>query len=674
MEKDKLEQHRLAALDLYRNSIEVIQIQPNNTLNSLYINIKNNEFKVAVVGKVKAGKSTFINALLGETLMPSDIREATCAIVEIVMSDIKHITACFLDGHEEKIHDDLTTPDVDEAHEFLKKVAAVQDKYRDLPIAKLNDLLEKHYDKTNKEAVFEEEDIDKWIDEEHPENIHNVPPEEFNRKIKVYLTEHKTGKDIPLKITVGFPHNLKFDQLRLIDTPGIGTTSGLGKKTKEYVEQVDAVIYLHKDSPTEESLQNAWNNVISERAKKNTFLVLTHRGSKTAEENDALHKETQRTFSQIANDRVFTVDSLTALALNTFYGKSFEEIEAICEDNAAYELLCSRALRKSKGNIDELLTILEQQSNMTELHTALKDFSEKALSIQLHDFVMEMKSVLEVEENDRLEELNAYKEKLQDPQSFARAIELQKIEMDKLKDELNSKTASIRDEYSLSVIASDKATKFSKIYKDFELEVNGKEFKDSDTRLSVESYMEKIYLDLVDKIEKFIEGLKKEVMQRINDQAANLDGEFNITIPKVVLSGIWEESFNKAKKTKSVEINREGFFGWVRDRFGKKTKEISYFHKETFIAESKQKLLTSLTTSKIELLKNTDAMVSNALKQYISMMKKKLEDRELFLDNTLKEQSTNEELEKNINALQKACVELKVKLQVCDTLSGELSC
>ena len=31
---------------------------------------------------------------------------------------------------------------------------------------------------------------------------------------------------------------IKFDQLRIIDTPGIGTTSGLGEKTKEYIEQV----------------------------------------------------------------------------------------------------------------------------------------------------------------------------------------------------------------------------------------------------------------------------------------------------------------------------------------------------------------------------------------------------------------------------------------------------
>lgn len=225
MEKGKLEQHRLAALDLYRNLIEVAQTKPSSTLNSLHTNIKNNEFKVAVVGKVKAGKSTFINALLGEPLMPSDIREATCAIVEIVMSDTKHIATRFLDGHEEKVHDDLTTPNVDEAHEFLKKVASVQEKYRDLPIAKLNDLLEKHYDKTRKEAVFEEGDVEKWIAEENPENIHNVQPDEFNRKIKEYLTEHKSGKDIPLSITVGFPHNLKFDQLRIVDTPGMcGTT------------------------------------------------------------------------------------------------------------------------------------------------------------------------------------------------------------------------------------------------------------------------------------------------------------------------------------------------------------------------------------------------------------------------------------------------------------------
>ena len=41
-------------------------------------------FVLVVVGEVKAGKSTFINALLGERILPTDILQSSSAVIEII--------------------------------------------------------------------------------------------------------------------------------------------------------------------------------------------------------------------------------------------------------------------------------------------------------------------------------------------------------------------------------------------------------------------------------------------------------------------------------------------------------------------------------------------------------------------------------------------------------------
>ena len=66
---------------------------------------------------MKAGKSTFINALIGERILPTDILQSSRAVVEIFKSDRKHVKICFADGHSETVHDDPSTPDLDEAFE-----------------------------------------------------------------------------------------------------------------------------------------------------------------------------------------------------------------------------------------------------------------------------------------------------------------------------------------------------------------------------------------------------------------------------------------------------------------------------------------------------------------------------------------------------------------------------
>jgi predicted GTPase len=60
-------------------------------------------FEVAVVGEFKRGKSTIINAILGEDVLPSDVLPATAALNRITYSSDPHVSVEFKDGSQIRV-------------------------------------------------------------------------------------------------------------------------------------------------------------------------------------------------------------------------------------------------------------------------------------------------------------------------------------------------------------------------------------------------------------------------------------------------------------------------------------------------------------------------------------------------------------------------------------------
>lgn len=75
---------------------------------SLCVKLEADVFSLVVVGQFKRGKTTFINALLGEDLLPTAVVPLTSIITILEYGDKLQITALFKDGSEKKIiHKDL---------------------------------------------------------------------------------------------------------------------------------------------------------------------------------------------------------------------------------------------------------------------------------------------------------------------------------------------------------------------------------------------------------------------------------------------------------------------------------------------------------------------------------------------------------------------------------------
>lgn len=66
-------------------------------------------YLLAVVGEAKAGKSTLINALLREPVLPTGVLQSSNAVVKILKADDKYVKVEYADGHSSTVKDDPST-------------------------------------------------------------------------------------------------------------------------------------------------------------------------------------------------------------------------------------------------------------------------------------------------------------------------------------------------------------------------------------------------------------------------------------------------------------------------------------------------------------------------------------------------------------------------------------
>lgn len=86
-----------------------------NALNELTSDIQEDFFTIVVLGEFKRGKSTLVNALLGEKILPTDVLPETATINAIMHSETPTLSVVMRDGNEE--HGEVSG-------RFLKKFSA----------------------------------------------------------------------------------------------------------------------------------------------------------------------------------------------------------------------------------------------------------------------------------------------------------------------------------------------------------------------------------------------------------------------------------------------------------------------------------------------------------------------------------------------------------------------
>ena len=78
--------------------------------------VANEHFEVAIVGEFKRGKSTLINALLGEEVLPADVLPATATLNRVTYSDNPYVEVEYKNGASERV-------DIDKLADYVTKLS-----------------------------------------------------------------------------------------------------------------------------------------------------------------------------------------------------------------------------------------------------------------------------------------------------------------------------------------------------------------------------------------------------------------------------------------------------------------------------------------------------------------------------------------------------------------------
>ncbi|MDJ0733337.1 MAG: dynamin family protein [Nostocaceae cyanobacterium] len=101
---NKLTNNLLVDLKRLRSFSEKLNLEKSiASIDDVLKKIENKTFWVAVVGEFKRGKSTFINALLGEEILPSDIDPCSATLNRVTYSINSFVEVEFKDGRKENV-------------------------------------------------------------------------------------------------------------------------------------------------------------------------------------------------------------------------------------------------------------------------------------------------------------------------------------------------------------------------------------------------------------------------------------------------------------------------------------------------------------------------------------------------------------------------------------------
>ncbi len=660
------EGYRKAALDLYNILENEESERISNTLKTRKTQLEEGKFLLAVIGEAKAGKSTFLNALLKDDVLPSDVLQSTSAVIEIVKSKTKSIKVFYANGLTETVEEGISA--------FLKKIGSVQDDFRDLPIVQLNSFLKKHAE-NNSTVSWTSQDLEKLCDDVY--NSHNVERDKFRIKVEQYLDQHKT-LNIPDKIQIGFPLNFEFDGFTLVDTPGVNAVGGIEDVTKNFLGNANAIIYVHKIKPIEsKSLHSFLTNYLPEHLKSHLILVLSHIKDETSDDVTKLVEEANKIYCGLSSNNIVPVDSLTELNRGIISQMTFAEIDRLADSDEKFEKMISTHLRKSKGDKDKLLELMEVQSKFDVLRARINRFSKDAATIQIKDVVDRIKGVCEEIDDELSAKIIACESSVEKPQTFSENIAKTKDEMESLKAELRGTIAIWKDTFNLTSKANKYWNECNKLIQGFEAQINGKEFDSSDTLNTRKSFIEKIYVDYAKELDYLAVKIHTDLISAVTSKISEYDEKYTISVPKVDLIGIWDVAQNTSTKDEQRVFNKPGFWNAVGryipfTDIGKENKTVRKLDIEKFWEKSKSEINIELRKQKEDIAQQLADLVGDFCAKYDERVQEELNIRKDYLDQLNVKRELNESIEQELLDLKTKKVSISEIIGQCKKQIGQL--
>ncbi len=358
-------------------------------------------FTLAVVGKMSAGKSTFINAFLGnKNILPTGHFQTTCVLTKIEYAEDESIEIIYGDGHKECIKGDISGK--------LGKLVAIEDKYSSLPVNDINKLIVKGWSK----AKICNPKIIKGMEETSCRAIDK-------KVLEQYIDSHPKSK-VAKEVTIQYPLQEDCKGWRIVDTPGVEAVGGIDIETINFLtakgknggNNVDAIIFLHKgtDNIEDKSINDFVKNIfktLSDDAKKRIFFVVTNAADETFQNNEEEYmRKAKALFVDpygIKNDRLIAVDSLMEI-LYRYVTTEHKDVVSLLKSKTAPDSswneqvwrICRSLLRDIEDTLEDadknvnnenLTAMIQDWSSFAKLRTVLNEFVKTEKTNAYYDFL-----------------------------------------------------------------------------------------------------------------------------------------------------------------------------------------------------------------------------------------------------------------------------------------------
>jgi hypothetical protein len=591
-------------------------------------NIRNDKFNLLVAGEAKSGKSTFINAYLGEEILPMDELQCTSALIEINYGEEKTLIATYADNSQDYIKGEQNIRD------FLQTHAAIQDEYRNIPVAAINNqILVKCRGEPNESEVETLVNAEKQAGQ----NL-----DEYKKFVWKYINEKKDSwEKIVTKIALTYPLSEDIKDVTIIDSPGVNALGLVGNATKEFIAKADALIFtkpLTGSAVDSESFYRFLSTKTEHNSKGELFLILTRKADVATKEGVGnLYKEVVKKYgSKVTDDHILAVDSKMELCSHLCKKKTEDEILDFLRTKG-YKTEKGLLLDEADRNKADFLRILAEESGFYELKNMLDKFGRSAKNQQLLGFLKLIGKVYTVLSSKLQEDFDSLKG-AKNPHELHLLIEKKKEEIDKIQDKIGDDLEKISNEYT------DSETGRIKQWLNDEFEKFIKTIYESKT---LDEVKKKVF-EGQGILNTFREDLHKQIISECDEKLVKLaDGttlSFESLAP-IFTAEDYENIKTETEKNARVEgdynfLQRAWF--WIKERFGVWTDTTEYSSNE-HLKEVCKALKTEIKSQQEPQRKTFITDCNKLIDAYSSELNKNAEQRQKEYDDLCKEVQTAEE-------------------------------
>ena len=652
IQKNNYEEKKKKVLDLNGKFQEIIekndvkekvrQIQkPISGLNNQIENIKKDKFVLMIAGEAKSGKSTFINAYLGEDILPMDVKQCTSSIIKIKYGEEFSLMAEYAGDRKEQIKGK------ENIAKFLKDNAALNDDYRDIPVPTINnEILVKYKGKISERVI---EDLIEGVKED---NIYNLPEKEYNLKIRKYIEENKNKwQNIITKMVISYPFKIEsLKNIEMIDSPGVNAAGHVGDVSENYIETANAIMFLK--SITGQALEStSFKKFLDkgsvERNKGTLFLILTRAVNVNGKDLEILKKEAKRIYgSKIREEQIVAIDSKVQMFVNKISEYStYDDIEEYLDELEKTNQLedFMKPPRRMRGEKSSYIEYLTEKSRFKDINEAIEKFARKSQYYALNEAVNNISNICEKIKASMSDNIERYESKItKDSTEFAKEINEIRKKIDEINIKINKKSDEIIHKYmnSKGIIEKKAEEKISELEK----EIKSLDAENGDSI----NELEKISFRKIEEQKEFQKVIKEEIVKECNETLILLSDGSKISY-QVLEPNFTEEDFKNMKDETEKEANEEK--SYETGVTFKKTHFYSEYSRNKHFEVLKNNILDRIKKIQGEVVNNLIDFVCNISAKYTEELIKNANEEKQKLNELLEEKAKTEEIKEKIEKL-----------------------